>query len=93
MDSLASYLVLRSKHLVLCEFAVLGLLSGLTGVLLAVGANAALAISVFDASPWPDSIITFTALAMVTVAAVIGGMFLSRGLTRNSPLEILRNER
>ena len=81
------------RAILVIEFAVLGLLSGLTGVLLAVGANAALAISVFDASPWPDSIITFSALATVTVAAVIGGMFLSRGLTRNSPLEILRNER
>lgn len=80
------------RVILVIEFAVLGLLSGLTGVLLAAGANAALALSVFDASPWPEPTLIVGALATVTVAAVVGGMLLSRGLTRNSPLEILRSE-
>lgn len=80
------------RAILVIEFAVLGLLSALTGVLLAMGANAVLALAVFEASPWPDPSLVLGAVAVVTLAAVAGGMLLSRGLTRNPPLEILRND-
>ena len=72
------------------EYAALGVLSALTGVLLAVAANAALAVFVFDASPWPDLGLLVTALLTVTTIAVVGGLALSRSVSSHPPLEILR---
>ena len=72
------------------EYTALGVLSALTGVLLAVVANAALAIYVFDAPPWPDPILLVTALLTVTTIAVVGGLALSRSVSSHPPLEILR---
>ena len=72
------------------EYAALGVLSALTGVLLAVAANAALAIFVFEASPWPDLGLLATALLTVTAIAVVGGLALSRSVSSHPPLEILR---
>jgi len=72
------------------EYAALGILSALTGVLLAVAANAALATFVFKASPWPDAGLLMMAFGTVTGIAVLGGLGLSRGVTSHPPLEILR---
>lgn len=72
------------------EYATLGVLSALTGTLLAVGANAALAVSVFKVSPWPDGVAVAAALLVPTVLSVLGGMALSRGVSNHPPLEILR---
>ena len=72
------------------EYATLGALSALTGVLLAVAANAALALFVFKASPWPDPILLATAFAATTVLALLAGLALSRGVSRHPPLTILR---
>jgi putative ABC transport system permease protein len=72
------------------EYAALGLLSALTGVLLAVAANAALAILVFKASWWPDPIVLGAALLTATTVSVGGGLFLSRGVCHHPPLDILR---
>ena len=80
------------RAILVIEFAVLGLLAALTGVLLAMGANAILALVVFEASPWPDPMLVLGAVAVVTLVAVAGGMLLSRGVTRNPPLEILRSD-
>jgi putative ABC transport system permease protein len=80
------------RAILVIEFAVLGLLAALTGVLLAMGANAILALMVFEASPWPDPTLVFGAVGVVTLVAVAGGMLLSRGVTRNPPLEILRSD-
>ena len=78
------------RVILVIEYAALGILSALSGVLLAVGANAALAVFVFDASPWPDFGLLLGAVVSVTGIAVVGGLALSRGVCNHPPLEILR---
>jgi putative ABC transport system permease protein len=72
------------------EYSVLGFLSALTGVLLAVLANGALAFFVFDAPPWPDFSLLAIAFAVATGVSVLVGMWVSRGMFRRPPLAILR---
>ncbi len=72
------------------EYATLGFLSALTGTLLAVGANAILAIFVFKASPYPAADVLAVAFLAPLVIAIVGGMALSRGVSNHPPLEILR---
>lgn len=78
------------RIILVIEYATLGILSALTGVLLAVAANAALATFVFKVSPWPDPVLLATAFGTVTMIAVLGGLALSRGVCNHPPLEILR---
>ena len=78
------------RIILVIEYAALGILSALTGVLLAVAANAALAKFVFEASPWPDAGLLAAAFGTVTLIAVLGGLALSRGVCNHPPLEILR---
>jgi len=61
-----------------------------SGVLLAVAANAALAVFVFKVPPWPDFGLLGIAFAAATGVAVAGGLLLSRGVCHHPPLEILR---
>ncbi len=72
------------------EYATLGLLSALTGVLLATGANAALAVFIFKGSPWPDPTLLLTTFGTATAISILGGLALSRGVSNHPPLEILR---
>lgn len=78
------------RMILLIEYTTLGLLSALTGVLLAVAANAALAMLVFKAEPWPDAGLVLWAVGIVTGISVLGGLLVSRGVTNNPPLEVLR---
>ena len=79
------------RTILFVEYASLGALSAMTGCLLATGANAALASFVFKVSPAPDfAILSIGFLATVAVA-VLGGLALSRGVSRHPPLEILRH--
>jgi putative ABC transport system permease protein len=78
------------RMILVIEYAALGFLAALTGVLLAVAANAALAVFVFKASPLPDVALLLVAFAAVTGISVIGGLVLSRGVCNHPPLEILR---
>lgn len=78
------------RVILVIEYATLGVLTALTGVLLAIGANYALAVFVFKASPWPDLMLIFSALGLVSFVSVLGGLVLSRGVCGHSPLEILR---
>ena len=79
------------RVILVIEYATLGLLSGLTGVLLAAAGNAALAVFVFKGSPVPDFSVLAIALATVTGISVISGLALSRGVCNHPPLEILRH--
>ena len=79
------------RTILVIEYAALGLLSALTGVLLAVAANAALALTLFKADPWPDPWLLAGAFATATGLSVIGGLALSRGVCQHPPLEILRS--
>ena len=78
------------RIILLIEYASLGLLSAVTGLALAVAANALLAIKVFKASPWPDFWILAAAFAATTGLSILGGVLLGRGINKSSPLEILR---
>lgn len=78
------------RIILVIEYAALGILSALTGVILAIGANAALAKFVFKASPWPDPTLIATAFGTVSMIAILGGLSLSRGVCHHPPLEILR---
>jgi len=79
------------RVILLIEYATLGALSAATGLVLAMAANAALAVFVFKASPWPDPRLLGAAFVAVTGLAVLGGLALGRGISRHPPLEILRN--
>ncbi|MFT6179855.1 MAG: putative ABC transport system permease protein [Akkermansiaceae bacterium] len=81
---------MQVRIILVIEYAALGILSALTGVLLAVAANAALATFVFKASPWPDPTLLLAAFGTVTGIAILGGLALSRGVCHHPPLEILR---
>ena len=78
------------QTILLIEYATLGVLSALTGLVLAVAANAALAVGVFKASPWPDPVLLLSAFAVTTGVSVISGLLLGRGVSKHPPLEILR---
>lgn len=78
------------RVILVIEYATLGVLTALTGVLLAIGANAVLAVFVFKGSPWPDPLLISSALGAVTLVSVLGGLALSRGVCDHPPLEILR---
>lgn len=80
------------RIILVIEYAALGMLSALTGVLLAVAGNAALAKFVFKTAPWPDPGLMVGAIGSVTLIAVLGGLALSRGVCHHPPLEILRGE-
>ena len=78
------------RIILVIEYASLGLLSALSGILLAVVANGVLATFIFKASPWPDAALLLAAFGTVTMIAVLGGLALSRGVCHHPPLEILR---
>lgn len=74
------------------EYALLGLLSGLTGLLLALLSSWALAYFYFDLVFVPD-LLTVSALStLITVSAILIGWSGSRHIFNHSPLEILRLE-
>jgi putative ABC transport system permease protein len=74
------------------EYALLGLLSGLTGLLLAVVSSWALAYFYFELVFVPD-LVTVTVLSLlITIAAILIGWSGSRHIFNHSPLEILRLE-
>lgn len=72
------------------EYTALGFLSALTGGGLAVAANAALAVFVFESSPHPDAATLATAFFITVSVSILGGLGLSRGVSSHPPLEILR---
>lgn len=78
------------RSILTIEYATLGILSALTGVVLAVSANSALAIHVFKTSPWPDPTLIASTSGIVIAVSILGGLALSRGVSNHPPLEILR---
>ncbi len=79
------------RTILIIEYATLGALSALAGLLLALAANTALAVFVFKAPPWPDPLLVVSAFVATTALAILGGLALSRGVCRHPPLEILRS--
>jgi putative ABC transport system permease protein len=76
----------------LVEYAVLGLLGALVGGALAYGAGAALAVWVFKAPVILPVLPLVGAVAAVMVLTVATGWLSGRGITRQPPLEVLRQE-
>lgn len=77
------------EKILLAEHALLGLLAGMVGAILAAAANAALAIWVFKSDPWPAPgwLLAF-ALGPAIVSAALG-WWLGRGISSRPPLEEL----
>ncbi len=84
----ASQRQVRSVFVV--EYACLGALSGLAGAALAVVAHAALAHFVLKAAPWPEPRVIAFGLLLPPLLSLVGGGWLSRGVCKPAPLEILR---
>ncbi len=74
------------------EYALLGLLAGLTGLLLALVASWALAWFYFDLAFRPDFLILSTITGLVVLSAIAIGWSGSRHIFKHSPIEVLRLE-
>lgn len=74
------------------EYALLGLLSGLTGLLLAILSSWALAYFYFELVFVPDLLTVSILSTLITVSAILIGWSGSRHIFNHSPLEILRLE-
>lgn len=72
------------------EFALLGLLAGLVGVLLALGAGYALGTWVFKVDFYIPWLQLTAAVASVVALATLTGLSCSRGISTAPPLEVLR---
>lgn len=82
----------RQVRLILfTEYLTLGVLSAFTGLVLAAGANAVLALKLFKASPWPSAVVLVSAFLATTGLAVLGGLLLGRGVAKQPPLDLLRS--
>jgi putative ABC transport system permease protein len=81
------------NRIMLAEYLVLGTLGAVTGIVLAVGADWALARFLFNLN-WvtPSPAVLLTGWAAVSALTVGTGLLASRGLSRHPPLEILRQE-
>lgn len=76
----------------LVEYAILGVLGGAAGALLAVGANALLAHFVFKVAPQLPWTAVAATLVIVPGITVLAGLLSGRGVTDHPPLQVLRQE-
>jgi putative ABC transport system permease protein len=79
------------QRILLVEYLLLGLLSALTGVVLAEAAAWALAKFLFKVPFHPAFLPAFLATLMVTTITVLTGLIANRGVLNNPPLEVLRS--
>lgn len=79
-------------RVLLVEYAALGLLAALTGVVLSLVSSAALAIFVFRVPFAPPVLPLLVATAGVTLVTLLTGWAASRGVTTHPPLHVLRQE-
>ena len=78
------------SRILIVEYAALGLLAGLTGLLLAIGGGWGLATYVFEVTYAPAWDWLASAMIVVPSLTVIVGLFGSRGVATVPPLEVLR---
>ncbi len=76
----------------LAEYMFLGLISGLSGILLATLFSTLLGSFVFEFTFLPDPMKIAVIMTAVTSITVAIGLFNSRDVVRQSPLEVLRRE-
>jgi putative ABC transport system permease protein len=81
------------NRIMLAEYLVLGTLGAVTGIVLAVAANWALAHFMFELA-WvtPSPAVLLAGWAAVSTVTVATGLLSSRGICDHPPLEILRQE-
>jgi putative ABC transport system permease protein len=77
-------------RILLVEYAALGTLSALTGVLLALGGAWALCHYVFKANFAPEFLPLLATMVVVPGLTVVTGLLMSRGVLKQPPLAILR---
>jgi putative ABC transport system permease protein len=77
-------------QILLVEYAALGTLAALTGVVLALGAAWALCWFVFKMNFVPEILPLVVAMAIVPTLTVVTGLLMSRGLLKQPPLAVLR---
>ncbi len=80
------------RRILFAEYAGLGVLAALTGIVLAAAAAWALSRFVFHVDfllPWRDALVALVSVPTLTVAV---GLLTSRGIANQPPLEILRQE-
>ena len=76
----------------LLEYGYLGILAGLTGILLALISGWGLTLLFFDVNFVPDFKGLFVVWISVAVLTMTVGWFNTRSIINNSPLEVLRKE-
>lgn len=83
---------LQVEKIMLIEYFCLGLFAGTTGALLAVGGAWALAIFAFEVPYVPSFFAPVIAVLATACVTVLVGVFSSRGVLDQPPLEVLRAE-
>lgn len=78
------------RRILVAEYLLIGILSALTGAVLAEAAAWALARFVFEAEFKVAFVPALVALALVSVATVLTGLVANRGVLDAPPLEVLR---
>ncbi|MDA0337552.1 MAG: FtsX-like permease family protein, partial [bacterium] len=78
------------QRILLVEYAALGTLAGLTGLLLAIGGGWGLSRYVFEVTFAPAWGWLAGALLVVPLLTILVGLFGSRGVASVPPLEVLR---
>lgn len=74
------------------EYFLIGSLAALTGILISVALNIAMAQYTFKAVFAPDFIPLFICYLLIVTTTIVIGLFNSREVVSKPPLEILRNE-
>lgn len=80
------------RVILILEYAFLGSLASLTGLMLSIAGSWALSIFVFDSAYFPPDASILTIVVVVSAITVLLGILNSRGITNRPPLEILRSE-
>jgi putative ABC transport system permease protein len=79
-------------RIMLVEYAVLGAVGGLSGGLLAIGANVALAAFVFETAAVNPGIVPVVTVVIVAAVTLTTGLLSNRGVLDHPPLQVLRQE-
>jgi putative ABC transport system permease protein len=79
------------REIIFVEYAMLGFMAALSGVILAEAASAGLCIYLFKTSYLPAVWPALIGLFSVAVLTVVIGMFTNRGLLSQPPLQVLRS--
>ena len=80
------------RQILLVEYAVLGVLSAVTGGLLSIASTALVAKHFFNATVIVPPLVLFGSIAAAVAVTLITGLITNRGVANHPPLEVLRQE-